>query len=54
VNFFDAARIGPGELLESVETIEEGFKVCAFISFDLRFHANTTLKTTNIALYIVA
>lgn len=52
--FFDAVRIVPGELLESVETIEEDFKVCAFVSFDLRFHANINLKTTNIALYIVA
>ena len=54
VYFFDAVRIVPGELLESVQTIEEDFKVCAFVSFDLRFHANITLKTTNIALYIVA
>lgn len=52
--FFNAARIVPGELSESAETIEGDFKVCAFVSFDLRFHANTTLKTTNIALYIVA
>jgi hypothetical protein len=54
VCFFNAASIVPGELSESVETIEEDFEVCAFVSFDLRFHANTTLKPTNIALYIVA
>lgn len=52
--FFNAARIVLGGLLESVETIEENFEVCAFVSFGLRFHGNTTLKTTNIALYIVA
>ena len=52
--FFNATRIVLGESSESAETIEEDFKVCAFVSFDLRFHANTTLKTTHIALYIVA
>ena len=35
IQFFNAARIVPSELSESVETIED-FKVCAFVSFDLR------------------
>ena len=34
--FFYAVRIVPGELSESIETIEEDFKICAFVSFDLR------------------
>ena len=34
--FFNAARIVPGELWESVETIEEDFKVYVFVSFILR------------------